>query len=130
MREFQQRRQAKTILYSKGAILILLLALLLLTRSTMELRMKYLEVKASNVEVEAERDLVRDKVRKAEEKLAFISSERGREEYLRTTYPVVEDGEEVIVVYGASTSPVVPVKQKKDISWYDRVLSLFIISEH
>ena len=50
------------------------------------------------------------KVQKAQEKNDAIATQRGFENYVRTTYPVVKYGEGVIVVYDEEKSPVAPVR--------------------
>jgi hypothetical protein len=46
--------------------------------------------------------------------MTAIATDRGFENYVRTTYPVVKEGEGVIVVYDAQTSPVAPVRGRYD----------------
>jgi hypothetical protein len=110
MREYQQKHMIRTILYSRVTIVILFLFVVLLLRSIMELNDKRIAVKKLQTESAAERQDLEAKVRKAEEKNDAIATDRGFETYVRTTYPVVKDGEGVIVTYDDEKSPVAAVK--------------------
>lgn len=48
---------------------------------------------------------------KAKADLSFIQTDRGFEEYVRTTYPVVKQGEGVVIVYDEPGSPVTAVRE-------------------
>jgi hypothetical protein len=110
MREYQQKHLIRTVLYSRVTIVVLFLLIILLLRSIMELNDKRIAVKKLQAESAAERQDLEVKVRRAEEKNDAIATERGFETYVRTTYPVVKDGEGVIVIYDGEKSPVAEVK--------------------
>jgi hypothetical protein len=76
----------------------------------MELNDKRIAVKKLEQESAAERHDLEQKVERAQEKNDAIATNRGFESYVRTTYPVVKDGEGVIVVYDTDKSPVAAVK--------------------
>jgi cell division protein FtsB len=123
MKEYQQRHTLKKLLYSRLAILVLGIICLLMLRSVMELYGKYNKVSELTAQSEKERSSLEEKLRKSEAKNDAMNTERGIEEYVRRTYPVVKEGEGVIVVYEASSSPVVPVR--KDISIFERTKLFF-----
>ncbi len=110
MREYQQKHTIETALYSRVTIVILFLLIVILLRSIMELNDKRLAVKKLKEDSAQERQDLQTKVEKAKEKTAAIATPRGFEEYVRTTYPVVQEGEGVIVIYDGDASPVAPVK--------------------
>jgi hypothetical protein len=110
MREFQQKHLLRTVIYSRATILVLFLAVVLLLRSIMELNDKRLEVKKLTETSEIEKRELEEKVYKSEEKNKEIATSRGREAYIRTTYPVVKEGEGVIVVYDGKPSAVAEVR--------------------
>ena len=99
MKEYQQKYMVRTLLYSRVTIIFLFLVCILLLRSIMELNDKRIESAKLRNESTVERKDLGDKVVKAEEKNNEIVTPRGFENYVRTTYPVVKDGEGVIVVY-------------------------------
>lgn len=123
MKEYQQRHTLKKLLYSKLAILILGIICLLMLRSVVELYGKYSKVADLKAESAKERATMQEKLDRSQEKNDALHTDRGVEDYVRRTYPVVKQGEGVIVVYEASTSPVVPVR--KDISTFEQVRMFF-----
>lgn len=110
----------RTLLYSKVTVVILFVLIILLLRSVMELNDKRIEVSKLRTESEVERKELEYKVAKAKEKNAAIDTPRGFEAYVRTTYPVVKQGEGVIVVYDEDKSPVAPVRS--DMNIWERLL--------
>jgi len=123
MKEYQQRHTLKKLLYSKLSILILGIICLLMLRSVVELYGKYAKVAELKSQSEKERISLEQKLNKSQEKTDALYTDRGVEEYVRRTYPVVKQGEGVIVVYEASSSPVVP--ERKDVSVIERIRMFF-----
>ena len=99
MKEFQHKYIIRTLLYSKVTVVILFLIIVLLLRSIMELNDKRIEVAKLRNESELKRTELDQRVKNAEIKTEAIHTKRGLEEYIRSTYPVVKDGEGVVVVY-------------------------------
>jgi hypothetical protein len=123
MREYQQKYMVRRLLYSKVTIIILFLLAILLLRSIMELNDKRIAVKKLRLESETERNELQAKVEKAQEKNDAISTKRGFETYVRTTYPVVQEGEGVIVIYDGEKSPVAPVRT--DVTIWEKAIILW-----
>lgn len=123
MREYQQKYMIRTLLYSRVTIVVLFLLCILLLRSIVELNNKRLAVEKLRAESALERQDLELKVQKAEEKNNAIATERGFETYVRTTYPVVKEGEGVIVIYDREKSPVADVKS--DMTVWERFQVLF-----
>lgn len=123
MKEYQQKYILRTVLYSRVTIVILFILLILFIRTIVELNDK--RINASNLREESstERKDLEGKVAKATEKEESIKTERGFENYVRTTYPVVSEGEGVIVIYDAPNSPVTPVRE--DMTVWERLLVLW-----
>lgn len=92
-------------------------------RSVVELYGKYKKVADLKAQSAKERSAMEEKLMRAQEKNDALHTERGIEDYVRRTYPVVKQGEGVIVVYEASTSPVVPVR--KDVGIIEQVRMFF-----
>jgi cell division protein FtsB len=124
MREFQQRHTLKKLLYSRFALVLLGLICILMLRSIVELYGKYQKIADLKNQAQKEESTLQDKVTKAQAKDDALHTERGIEDYVRRTYPMVKEGEGVIVVYDASTSPVVEVR--KDISLSERITLWFV----
>jgi cell division protein FtsB len=112
MREYQHKHMVRTLVYSKFTILVLFLLVVLLLRSIMELNTKRKDVVKLRNDSQKERSELENKVMQAEARAEFIATPRGFEEYVRTTYPVVKDGEGVIVIYDDNKSAVSEVRNK------------------
>lgn len=123
MKEYQQKHIFRTIAYSKTTIVILFVLIILLLRSIVELYAKSEEVAKLQDDSSRERSQIEEKVKKAEARNAELNTPRGFESYVRTTYPVVKEGEGVIVIYDDTGSPVVPVRE--DISLWERIILLW-----
>lgn len=120
MKEYQQRHMIRTLVYSRVTMVILFLLIVLLARSVVELNNKRITTARLQAESAEDRKELEEKVRKAELKTASIKTERGMEAYIRSTYPVVENGEGVIVVYDTSVSPVTAVRE--DMTFWESLL--------
>ena len=123
MKEYQQKYIVRTLLYSKVTIVILFLICILLLRSIMELNDKRIEVAKLRNDSTLERKDLEDKVVKAGDKNASIITPRGFESYVRMTYPVVKEGEGVIVIYDDTKSPVSEVRE--DMTIWERFIVLW-----
>lgn len=111
MREYQQKHLLRTLVYSRVTMIILFLLVVLLLRSIVELNDKRIDVARLRSESAIEKRELEAKVEKAQEKNERIQTDSGMEAYIRTTYPVVGEGEGVIVVYDGQGSPVIPVRE-------------------
>jgi hypothetical protein len=120
MKEYQQKHLVRTIVYSKVTIVVLFLLIILLLRSIMELNDKRIETSKLRDDSKAEHLKLVDKVAKAQKQSDDIATPRGFESYVRTTYPVVKEGEGVIVVYDGEKSPVSQVRT--DMNVWERLL--------
>lgn len=120
MKEFQHKYIIRTLLYSKVTVVILFLIIVLLLRSIMELNDKRIEVAKLRNESELKRTELDQRVKNAEIKTETIHTKRGLEEYIRSTYPVVKEGEGVVVVYDSNTNSVTPVR--KDMNVWERII--------
>lgn len=110
----------RTLLYSKVTIVVLFLLIILLLRSIMELNDKRIEVGKLRLDSQIERSELDEKVAKAQAKNDNIATPRGFESYVRTTFPVVKEGEGVIVIYDEDKSPVASVRS--DMNVWERLL--------
>jgi hypothetical protein len=104
-------------------MVFLFVLIILLLRSIVELNNKRIDVAKLHKESETEKIDLQEKVARAKEKNQNIRTDRGFDAYVRTTYPVVADGEGVIVVYDSTGSPVTPVRE--DITIWEHLLLLW-----
>lgn len=115
MREYQQKHMIRTIIYSRVTLVVLFLLIVLLLRSIMELNDKRIDAAKVRDESIKERTELEKKVNTAQREVETISTERGFEAYVRTTYPVVKNGEGVIVIYDDNKVPVSDVREKVNV---------------
>ena len=113
MREIQQGHEIKKMLYSSVTIVVLSMLILILLRATVSLYEKRNEIIAERNIKEEELRIENEKLRKVNEKKDFLETERGKEEYIRTTFPVAKEGEKVIIVYDDNKNGVSPVKKER-----------------
>ena len=78
----------------------------------MELNTKRIEVSKFRDDSLKERNELQRKVDVAQKQTDEISTQRGFEAYVRTTYPVVRKGEGVIVIYDDNKTPVSSVRDQ------------------
>jgi len=123
MKEYQQKYVVRTIIYSRVTMVILFFFLILFIRTIVGLNDKRINASSLREESAILRKDLEEKVVKAGDKEESIKTERGFETYVRTTYPVVQKGEGVIVVYDAPTSLVTPVRE--DMTVWERLLVLW-----
>lgn len=116
MREYQHKHMVRTLLYSRVTLVILFLLIVLLLRSIMELNDKRHEAILVRDDSQKEVDELTRKVETSKKQTEAISTTRGYEAYIRTTYPVVKKGEGVIVIYDDTKSPVSSVREKVTLS--------------
>lgn len=119
MREFQHEQSVKKMLYSTVSVIILSMLILILLRSTVALYQKRNDIVAERNKKEEELRKHNGKLAAAQDKKVFLESERGKEEYIRTTFPVAKSGEGVIIVYDDNKQVVSPVK--KEMSTFEKL---------
>lgn len=112
MKEYQQKHMIRTLVYSRVTLVILFLLIVILLRSIMELNDKRADVSKLRDDSQKEKEELQRKVEKAQKQTDFISTPRGFEAYVRTTYPIVKKGEGVVVIYDDTKSPVSTVREE------------------
>ncbi len=125
MKEYQHKRLWRNVVYSKATMIVLAIMCMLLLRSTVSLYTKYQKVHTLQEENKQEEEKIHEKVVAMQVKNETLQTIRGKEEYIRKTYPVISGDEHVIVVVEATSSPVVSVR--KDISFTEKI-KLFLQS--
>jgi hypothetical protein len=111
MREYQHKYIIRTLLYSPITIIILFLLIIFLLRTIIDLNNKRIVAGKLRDEALLKQSETTKQLERADTRLAAIQTERGFEDYVRTTYPVAKRGEGVIVVYEQDASPVTAVRE-------------------
>ena len=127
MKEYQRRHMIRTLFYSRVTMLVLFLLIILLLRSIMELNDKRIEVTKMRDDTAHDKGVLEEKVAIAKVQNESIVTPRGFEEYVRSTYPVVKEGEGVVVIYDEGKNPVSEVRKnmtvwEKMLVWLQGVL--------
>ena len=120
MREYQHKHMIRTLLYSRVTIVILFIMVILIVRSIVELNNKRIEVNKLRDQTHQERALLETKAEVAKKQSESIVTERGYEGYVRTTYPVVKEGEGVIIIYEGKEGSVTEVRE--DMNVWEKLL--------
>ena len=121
MLEFYQKRSWRAIAYSPIAVAILLLlclglARIVYDRYTIERDMydRRLVAEAEVVELEARKAML-------EEKVNYLSNERGIEAEMRRNFDVAQPGEKVVIILDTEESAIQPLSTtsvESDAPWY------------
>lgn len=98
MFDFHEKRKIRSWLFSYPAIAVLLILSFFLAGSVHERYQKERETAAKRDERAAELDALRARTDALEAQVAFMQSERGIEEEIRSRYDAVRDGERMVVI--------------------------------
>ena len=122
MREFEQRRKIKRILYSKLSVGVLCIVALVLIKSAISAYAKYrMSDKAYQETTREYTDLVARKAQ-LESDIARLGTREGVEADIRTKFGMVKDGEQILILVDrGTTSQPIPSKA----SAFDALKSLF-----
>ncbi|OGZ04487.1 MAG: hypothetical protein A2648_01445 [Candidatus Lloydbacteria bacterium RIFCSPHIGHO2_01_FULL_41_20] len=98
MVEFQARKEIRKILYSPVLLIILLIALVFLSRATYSLWQKNSNAKDTVFLLEKEREALGMKQNNLEARVSALKTDKGVEEAIREKFKVAKEGEGVVVV--------------------------------
>lgn len=115
MRRYKEKFIWQNVFYSNLTIIIIVVLIVLLGKAIFNIYNKYQITKVDHVFVEKEMGEAQKKMILNELKLENINTEAGEERYIRETYPVKKEGENVIVVYNAPASTYEIPKDKSKI---------------
>lgn len=110
MSKAQDRSIIKRFLNSWFMIVIYLVLFVLIMREVVDLSTKLARTKGIYDSAYSDFKNQEAKTNAAKANLDLISSNRGIEGYIRETYPVVKEGEKVIVLFDSKQSAVEPVE--------------------
>lgn len=92
-------------------------------RSIMELNSKRIDVEKIRNDTEIKKNELQDKVNIDDIRNTKIKTVNGIDEYVRSTLPVVKEGEGVIVVYDNNNNVVIPARN--DLNIWERFIIWF-----
>ncbi len=100
MREYQRKRRIRKILYSRGALAVAFILLLLIGKATWGLYIKERESRKNLDRVEAELSALTARERKLQEDIARLQTPEGLESEIREQFQVAKPGEQMVVLVG------------------------------
>ena len=98
MREFQERRVLRKIIFSRFAFVFLMVVLGFMVYSTVKIYLRSREANFVNQMVEKEIEELRTKRAGLSAAIKRLESEGGQEEEIRSRFPVQKPGEKAIVI--------------------------------
>lgn len=128
MKDFQQRKKVRKILYSRNVIIVLCVVTILLVRGAWGVMEKNLESKKNVVLLEDQLSEARKKNEELSKHIAILNTEEGVESEIRQKFSVSKEGEQVAVIIDpkplAETGPV----EKESIfvrigNWFSKLFS-------
>lgn len=105
MKDFQQRKKIRKVLYSRNVIIVLSIITILLVRGAFGVMQKNIESKKNVVQLDAQLAEARAKNEELSKNIAILSTEEGIESEIRQKFSVSKDGEQVAVIIDAKPVP-------------------------
>lgn len=100
MPRFGKKKSVFEYLYSKPAIAVLLILVVLLGGAMLKRYTIEREMAARVFDTQQERDALIERKKSLEERVEYLSGERGVEEEIRKHFDVAREGEQVIILTG------------------------------
>jgi cell division protein FtsB len=100
MIHFGQKKSFITLLYSRPMLVVLSIIVLFLSISVHERYTVAREMSQRRISEQKEKDALVERKHMLEEKVEYLTGERGLEEEIRTSFDVAKEGEKVIILMG------------------------------
>lgn len=113
MFDFHEKRKIRSWLFSYPVIALILVLSFFLALSVHERYEKERETAAKRAERAAELDALRERTEALETQVAFMQSERGIEEEIRSRYDAVREGERMVVIVPNEASVASPTARRE-----------------
>ncbi len=104
MQKYKDKFFWRNFFYSNFIIIILILILIFISNEIFDIYKKYRFTKAEYSFVEKKVKEAESKMNVSNQKLSNIKEEEGKEKYIRETYSVKKEGEEVVIIYKSTSS--------------------------
>lgn len=105
MKDFQQRKKVRRVLYSRNVIIVLSIITILLVRGAFGVMQKNIESKKNVVLLNTQLEDARVKNQELTKNIAILSTEEGVESEIRQKFSVSKDGEQVAVIVDPKPVP-------------------------
>jgi cell division protein FtsB len=123
MREFQERKKFKHILYSRATVIVVAFLVLFFARAAWGVYQKERESAANVVQAKAELLKLKDRENLLKSELSRLGTEEGIEEEIRSKYGVSKPGEHMIIIVD-QTTPTTTIMQEED-GWWQKFKNIF-----
>ncbi|MEI6042578.1 MAG: septum formation initiator family protein [bacterium] len=110
MKEFQQENDRKDKIYSKWALLVLLIMIILVIKGLISMSIKQRESGEEKKLVDIKRAELQERYDVLSEKVNELKTDQGMEREIRSKFDVVKPGESVIMVVDKEVSAPIPVE--------------------
>jgi cell division protein FtsB len=123
MREFQEKKRFRRILYSKGTLAVLFILILFFARASWQLYKKERESAANAVQSQNALNRLEDRQKVLNDEIARLQTDEGVEEEIRAKYGVSKPGEQVLIIVDDKKATTTEEKPKE--TWWQKVKSWF-----
>ncbi len=122
---FYERRKLRRVLYSKPAVVVLLLIAVFLGNAAYNAWDKASIAKNKRMEVAAELGVLQAREAMLRERIAYLETDKGKEEELRKQFDVGKEGEYAIVVVEKEANVPLDANRDTEKSFFERMLDWF-----
>ncbi len=122
---FYERRKLRRVLYSKPAVVVLLLIAVFLGNAAYNAWDKASIAKNKRMEVAAELGVLQAREAMLRERIAYLETDKGKEEELRKQFDVGKEGEYAIVVVEKEANVPLDANRDTEKSFFERILDWF-----
>ncbi len=123
MLEFQAKKRVRRIFFSKGAVALLILVVLLMARATWNVFKKEQASAANAAEAARELSKMQSRENVLTSEISRLSTDEGVEEEIRSKYSVIKPGENMIVIVDPQATSTPPAAAPQ--SLWGRFTNLF-----
>ncbi len=125
MLEFKEKKKARKMMYSKPVLLVLSVIFLLSLEGLWNIYQKHSEAYGKAQEAKSALENLRGREAKIEKKVAFLKTDRGKEEEIRKKFMVGKQGEGVILVVEQPVASTTPMASAPALSMWAGFLDFF-----
>lgn len=118
MREFNNRKKLKRLLYSKLSIILLIIILFFTARASFFLFLKQNESQQKEEKAKAELSLLKSRKEVLEREVERLSTEGGIEEEIRDKFKLAKEDESVVVIINNEEEKIIP---EEKISFFESI---------
>ncbi len=125
MREFQERKRLKRLIYSKPVLIFLFILLVLVIDGTWKIYQKERESRANLARVENQLTTLKERSGNLSSDVTRLKTEQGMEEEIRSKYEVSKPGEQLLVIVDKDAAATTSPPQNLWEHWWSSFTNLF-----